>query len=84
MKFLLVAASFAALTFATACDTRDGPIEEAGEEIDQALGNEPTVAEQVEEVVEDAGDGLQEAGENIDEAIDDTAEKLEESTTPPE
>lgn len=84
MKFLMIAASFAALTFATACDSRDGPIEEAGEEIDQALGNEPTVGEQVEEAVEDAGDSLQEAGDNIEEAVDDTAAKIEESTPPPE
>ncbi|MBK8200125.1 MAG: hypothetical protein IPK75_17390 [Acidobacteria bacterium] len=83
MRKLLLAASFAALTFAAACDAPDGPVEEAGEEIDKALGNEPTLGDQIDETVDDAGDALKEAGEEIDQAVDDAGERMEEDTEPP-
>lgn len=83
MKKLLLAAAFGALTFATACDTREGPVEEAGEEIDEALGNEPTLGEQIDETLEETGENLEAAGEDIDQAIDDAGKRMEEETDPP-
>jgi hypothetical protein len=40
----------------TACDDHDGPVENAGEEIDEAVDN--------------TGDGVEDLGEDIDEAVE--------------
>ncbi|MGP1274763.1 MAG: hypothetical protein ACQRW7_05020 [Caulobacterales bacterium] len=72
-KFVL--AAFAASAILAACE-QQGPAEEAGEEIDEALGAEEQ--SQVEEAMEDAGEAAEEAWEDTQEAAEDAGDQMEE------
>lgn len=53
----------------------DGPAEDAGEEIDEALGNDEGTFEEageaVDEAMDDAEEGLEDAGDAIEESLDE-------------
>lgn len=59
MKYFSLTATILSAALLTACN--DGPAEEAGEDIDEA----------VEDVTGEDADTLEEAGENVDEATDE-------------
>jgi len=51
----------------------DGPAEDAGEEIDDAMGDGDTfeeAGESVDETMDDAGDAMEEAGDEVEDAVD--------------
>lgn len=75
MKFAYIAAAAATALFLGACDATDGPIEQAAEDVEEAVDGKDTVAE-------DLGEAMDEAGENIEEAIDEAGDEIDEATTP--
>lgn len=58
-KFFLIALTCIGLVTLQACDTNEGPLEETGENIDNA--------------VDDAGDAIDDAADDAEDAIDDAA-----------
>lgn len=68
------AALVAAMLVAGAgCDRDEGPAEEAGESIDEAV-------EETRDAAEEAGENIRDAAEETREAAEDAAEEIEEDT----
>jgi len=87
MRVKIIAASLIAAGVLTACDSNDGPMEEAGESIDQAvdeIDGPDTLGESIEEAADDTADAFEDAADDIDGAIDEAGEAMEEATDPPE
>lgn len=87
MRVKIIAASLIAAGVLTACDNNDGPMEEAGESIDQAVDEvdgPDTLGESIEEAADDTADAFEDAAEDIDGAIDEAGEAMEEAVDPPE
>lgn len=57
----------AALLLLAGCNGEEGPAEQAGEEIDEAVDD---AEDTVEEAAESAGDAMEEAGDDVEEATD--------------
>ncbi|HCY55200.1 MAG TPA: hypothetical protein DF715_06640 [Oceanicaulis sp.] len=84
----IVLAAFAASAILAACE-QQGPAEEAGEEIDEAVGTEEqNPAEEAWEDTTDAAedawdattDAAEDAGEQVEEWADEAGEAMEEAT----
>ena len=87
MRVKIIAASLIAAGVLAACDSNDGPMEEAGESIDQAvdeIDGPDTLGESIEEAADDTADAFEDAADDIDGAIDEAGEAMEEATDPPE
>ncbi len=59
----------------TGCDTNDGPVEKAGENVDQAIDSVQNSAEDLADKVDPDGPAEQ-AGEKIDETIEQVKEAV--------
>ncbi len=75
MKFISIAGAAALALFLGACDATDGPIERAAEDVEEAVDGNDTVAEDVEEAAEEAGENIEEAAEDLDDAVDGNPER---------
>ena len=87
MRTRIIAASLVAAGILGACDSNDGPMEEAGESIDEAVDGveQPnTLKESLDEAAEETADTIEEAADDIDGIVDETGEAMEETTDPPE
>ena len=87
MRVKIIAASLIAAGVLAACDTHEGPMEEAGESIDEAvdeMDGPDTLGESVEEAADETADAIEDAADDIDGAIDEAGEAMEESADPPE
>ncbi|ERP89213.1 hypothetical protein Q670_02235 [Alcanivorax sp. P2S70] len=62
-----LAALFASTAFLAACDANDGPAEEAGQKVDNAI----------EKITPDSKGPMEEMGEDMDNAYDNAQESVE-------
>lgn len=74
MKFTYIAGAAALALFLGGCDATDGPIERAAEDIEETVDGDDTVAEDIEEAAEEAGENIEEAAEDLDDAVDGNPE----------
>lgn len=87
MRVKIIAASLIAAGVLSACDTNEGPMEEAGESIDEAMDevDEPdTIGESMEEAADETGDAMEDMADDVDGAIDEAGEAMEEAADPPQ
>lgn len=87
MRSRIIAASLIAVGMLAACDRNDGPIEQAGEFIDEAMDemNKPdTLGEALEEAADETADAIDDAADDVDGAIDEAGEAMEEAVDPPQ
>jgi hypothetical protein len=71
MKRTAAAAAVAALSLLfLGCPEKDGPLENAGEELDDATDS-------LRDAVEDVGDEVEDATEDAREAVEDAAEEID-------
>lgn len=87
MRMKVIAAAVLATSMLAACDTNDGPMEEAGESVDEAveqIDGPDTLEESIDEAAEDTSDAIEEMGDDIDGAVDETGEAMEEATDTPQ
>jgi predicted RNase H-like HicB family nuclease len=86
MRMKIIAAALVATGVLAACDANKGPMEKAGESIDEAIdnANEPdTVGEALDEAVDNTADAMGEVADDIDGAVDEAGEAMEEAADPP-
>lgn len=87
MRMKIIAAALVATGVLAACDTSDGPMEEAGESIDEAVDNmdQPdTLGESIDEAADETADAVEDAADDVDGAIDEAGEAMEEAADPPQ
>ena len=86
MRMKIIAAALVATGVLAACDANQGPMEEAGESIDEAVDNmdQPdTVGESIDNAADETADAVEDAADDIDGAIDEAGEAMEEAADPP-
>lgn len=69
-KFLVIVAIFATFGLAAACS--EGPVEEAGEKVDNLMDKGPAekAGERADEALDKGAEKTEEAGEKVKEAVD--------------
>jgi predicted small secreted protein len=88
MRMKIIAAALVATGVLAACDTNEGPVEEAGESIDEAIDN----IDQPDTIGESHRRSRQtrrltpseDAADDVDGAIDETGDAMEEAADPPQ
>jgi phage-related minor tail protein len=72
---ILTSSAVLLAAFISACD-REGPAEQAGEKIDDAV---QTTGERIEEVGDSAAEATNRAGERIGETVEETRQRMDEA-----
>ncbi|WP_207062112.1 hypothetical protein [Motiliproteus sp. SC1-56] len=75
-KLVTTSLAFALVAGLTGCDSSDGPAEEAGKKMDEAM---ETTKEKLEELGDKMSDAMDSAGDKMSDAMDTTEEKMEET-----
>nr|WP_321361294.1 hypothetical protein [uncultured Hyphomonas sp.] len=86
MRMKIVVAALVATGVLAACDANKGPMEKAGESIDDAVDNigEPdTVGESIDQAADKTADAVKDAADDVGGAIDKTGEAMKEAADPP-
>ncbi len=88
MRTSIIAASLVTTLFLAGCDSNDGPIEKAAENVDEAVddmtGQDPTLGENIDKSLDQAGDAIADTVDDAGDALDEAGEKMEEAVDQPD